>query len=313
MIFTDHKNLAYLRTAKHLRPQQARWSLFPDVSEATEPDAILSVQNFLLIQPDLKSAIKQAYSQGTEPGVSSLTKQEDLLWFQDKIFIPQQVRLQVLRTFHEHKLAEHFGVQETSELLQRSFWWPGWRQDCKDYVSSCTVCQHNNRSKAKSWGLLRPLPIPEQPWRKISMNFIVDLPPSEGFTTILVVVDRLSKTAHFVSMVDTPSAVDTANTFIKEIVRLHGIPDSIVYDRGVQFTSRFWKDLCKSLAIEVCLSSAYHPQSNGQTGRTNQTLEHTCGVFVPALKTTGLLFFLVWSLPTTPCCMPPLIKLLFLG
>ena len=89
----------------------------------------------------------------------------------------------------------------------------------------------------------------------------------------MVVVERLSKMAHFLPMFGTPSASETADMFIKEIVRLHGLPDSIVSDRGVQFTSKFWRDLCKSLSIEVCLSSAYHPQSNGQTERTNQTLE----------------------------------------
>lgn len=105
------------------------------------------------------------------------------------------------------------------------------------------------------------------------MDFIVDLPPSEGFTTILVVVDRLSKMAHFLSMVGTPSATETAHIFIKEIIRLHGLPSNIVSDRGVQFTSRFWRALCNALQVELCLSSAYHPQSNGQTERTNQTLE----------------------------------------
>ena len=99
------------------------------------------------------------------------------------------------------------------------------------------------------------------------MDFIVDLPPSAGFTTILVVVDRLSK------MIGTPSAADTARFFFKEVVMLHGVPKSIVSDRGTQFTSKFWKELCKALEVKICLSSAYHPQSNGQTERTNQTLE----------------------------------------
>ena len=105
------------------------------------------------------------------------------------------------------------------------------------------------------------------------MDFIVELPPSEDFNTIFVVVDRLTKMAHFVPLQGTPSATETATAFIKEIVRLHGIPDSIISDRGVQFTSRFWRALCEALNIELRLSSAYHPQTNGQTERTNQTLE----------------------------------------
>lgn len=107
----------------------------------------------------------------------------------------------------------------------------------------------------------------------ISMDFIVELPCSEGCSAIFVVVDRFTKMAHFLPLRGTPSAIETAHIFIKEIVRLHGIPVNITSDRGVQFTSRFWRALCESLKIKLALSSAYHPQTNGQTERTNQTLE----------------------------------------
>ena len=247
--------------------------MFPDTPEETTSDTILSTQNFLLIQPDLKASIVQASLRCPESEISTLRSHEGFLWHQDKIFVPQEVRLQALKKFHDHQLTGHFGVRKTIDLVQRYLWWPSLRSDCKKYVESCLVCQRNKGPKIRSWGLLRPLPVPEKPWKSISMDFIVDLPPSENFTTILVVVDRLSKMAHFLPMLGTPSAMDTAKIFIKEIVRLHGLPDNIVSDRGVQFTSGFWKNLCKILSIDLCLSSAYHPQSNGQTERTNQTLE----------------------------------------
>lgn len=159
-------------------------------------------------------------------------------------------------------------------LIQQYLWWPSLKSNCKKYVGSCLFFQRNKGSNTKSWGLLRPLPVPEQPWKNISiMDFIVDLSPSESFTMILVVVHRLLKMAHFLPMLGTTSTMDTARIFIKEIVRLHGLPDNIVSDRGVQFTSGFWKNICKILSIELCLSSAYHTQSIGQTERTNQTLE----------------------------------------
>lgn len=104
------------------------------------------------------------------------------------------------------------------------------------------------------------------------MDFIVDLPPTEGFTSIFVVVDQLSNMSHFVPMMGVPAAADTAHAFIEELMGLHGLPRSIVSDRGVQFPSKFWSNLCKALNIDVWLSSVYHPQSNGQTERTNQTL-----------------------------------------
>lgn len=105
------------------------------------------------------------------------------------------------------------------------------------------------------------------------MDFIVELPPFKGLTTIFVVIDHLSKMAHFVPLNGTPSATETATTFIREVVHLHGIPSNIISDRGVQFMSRFWRALCEVLDIEHRLFSAYHPQTNGQTERTNQTLE----------------------------------------
>ena len=309
VIFTDHKNLEYLRSAKRLRPRQARWALFftrfnflisyrPGSKNVkadalsrmfledpvtSEPGTILSSHNFLLLpQADLLNSLKAASRDYCNQGTLSLEKRDELLWSQNKIFVPLETRHLVLSTFHDHKLAGHFGARKTAELVSRTFWWPRWRQDCKAYVSACIRCQRNKGPIMKSWGLLKPLPIPERPWSEISMDFIVDVPPSGGFTSIFVVVDRFSKMAHFLPMVGTPSATETAKKFFKEVVRLHGTPRSIVSDRGVQFTSKFWRELCKTLDIKVCLSSAYHPQSNGQTERTNQTLEQYLRCFCSA-------------------------------
>uniref|UniRef100_A0A8C5MRU9 Integrase catalytic domain-containing protein n=1 Tax=Leptobrachium leishanense TaxID=445787 RepID=A0A8C5MRU9_9ANUR len=116
------------------------------------------------------------------------------------------------------------------------------------------------------------------------MDFIVDLPPSNGYTTILVVVDRFSKMSHFIATKTIPSAKDTATIFIKEIFRLHGLPETIVTDRGTQFTAKFWLEFCKGLHIKRSLSTAYHPQANGQTERTNATLEQYLRCFVTYLQ-----------------------------
>lgn len=124
----------------------------------------------------------------------------------------------------------------------------------------------------------------------------MELPVSEGFSTILVVVNRLSKMAHFLTLVGA-SAMDNAHAFIKEIIRLHDLPKSIVSDRGVQFTSRFWRAFCKALDIEVCLSSAYHPQSNGQREQIKRW-NNISIVFLHSRKITEYLCFLVPSLHT---------------
>lgn len=116
------------------------------------------------------------------------------------------------------------------------------------------------------------------------MDFIVDLPPSKGMTTILVVVDRLTKMAHFIPTKGVPTAEQTAELMLQEIFRLHGIPDDIVSDRGVQFTSKLWKSFCTALGVKVNLFSSFHPQSNGQTERTNQTLEQYLRCFICYLQ-----------------------------
>lgn len=116
------------------------------------------------------------------------------------------------------------------------------------------------------------------------MDFIVELPTSQGKNTILVVVDRLTKAAHFISCVGLPSAEQTSELIIQNVFRLHGVPDEIISDRGVQFTSKFWKSFCDALGIKVNLSSAFHPQTNGQTERTNQTLEQYLRCFICHLQ-----------------------------
>lgn len=137
----------------------------------------------------------------------------------------------------------------------------------------CNVCAQCKTSKTRAWDLLQPLPVPDRLWQMLSMDFFMELPPLEGNTDICVIIDRLTKMAHFVALPSTPSAPDRAQIFIKEVVRLHGVPSDLVTDQEVQFTCRFWRSLCDCLHIEMSLCSSYHPQTNGQTERTNQTLE----------------------------------------
>ena len=127
---------------------------------------------------------------------------------------------------------------------------------------------------------MQPLPIPEGPWKSISLDFITDLPSSKGFDAILTVVDRYTKMAHFLPCTKTISSQETANLILREIFRLHGLPDDIVSDRGPQFISMFWKYLLKNLGISLKLSTSYHPQTDGQTERTNQTLEQYLRCFI---------------------------------
>ena len=159
------------------------------------------------------------------------------------------------------------------ELVSRDFWWPQLWKFVKEYVLTCDICSRSKTPRHRPYGLLQPLPIPEQPGSSISMDFITDLPVSQSFDSIFVVVDRLTKMAHFVPCLKAISGEETAKLFLDNIYRYHGLPNDIVSDRGPQFISKFWKSLFQLLKVQINLSSGYHPQTNGQTERVNQVLE----------------------------------------
>ena len=140
----------------------------------------------------------------------------------------------------------------------------------KEYVESCQHCQEDKARRHKRYGLLSPTETPYKPWDDISMDFITDLPASEGHTEIWVVIDRFTKMAHFIPLhKDKKKAPDLAKIFVKEIWRIHGVPKSIISDRDTRFTSDFWKEFLKILDIKPRMSTAYRPETDGQTERTN--------------------------------------------
>ena len=147
------------------------------------------------------------------------------------------------------------------------------REDVCKFVAACLVCVQAKVPHQSPQGLLQPLPIPHRPWSHIALDFITGLLPSHHHTTILTIIDRFSKAVHFVPLTKLPSASETAQLLITHVIRLHGIPRDIVSDRGPQFTARFWKAFCTLLGTTVSLMSGFHPQSNGQTERANQSLE----------------------------------------
>jgi hypothetical protein len=145
--------------------------------------------------------------------------------------------------------------------------------DVENFVKQCTVCQHAKHSLQHPMGLLQPLPIPAGVWQDLTMDFIEGLPKSDGYNVILVVVDRLTKYAHFLAIKHPYTATSIAQLFLDNIVKLHGLPQSIVTDRDTIFVSQFWKTLFKLYKVNLKLSTAYHPQTDGQSERVNQCLE----------------------------------------
>jgi hypothetical protein len=146
---------------------------------------------------------------------------------------------------------------------RKQFYWLGLKKDIAEYLAKCIECQHVKAEHRHPTGLLQALPIPEWKWETIFMDFITGLPTStKQNDAIMVVLDKLSKSAHFIPVKSTCKAIDIANIFMKEIFRLHGMPKEIVSDRDTKFTSNFWKSLMVGLETKLLFSTTYHPQTD---------------------------------------------------
>ena len=242
---------------------------------------------FILDQETLLADIKAAAA--SDPSLEKLVEpkqqavnhlwtldQEGILQFNGKIFVPDigDLHLRVLKSKHDHILFGHLGKEKTLQLVLRNYNWPKLQEFVTDYVKTCDTCMHNKPKNHKLYGLLKQLLIPLQPWESILMDFIEQLPPLEGYTDILVVVDRLTKQAIFTPTVQTIDARGLAELFIRNVFAKHRVPTHVTSDRGSEFVSRFFRSLAMALDMRLHFTSGYHPEANGQTERTNQTLEH---------------------------------------
>lgn len=178
----------------------------------------------------------------------------------------------ILKEFHDSPIGGHIGKQTTYARIASDWFWERMKKRIVEYVKNCEVCQRQKHSSLSPAGLLQPLLIPDQIWEHISMDFIEGLPKSEGKDSILVVVDRLTKYAHFIALKHPFTIVTVAESFVKEIVCLHGFPTSIVSDHDKIFMSHLWRELFRLHNIALKRSTTYHPQTYGQTEVVNKTL-----------------------------------------
>ena len=201
----------------------------------------------------------------------SLSVEKDLLCYKNRWYIPEDETLKriIMEAEHDSRVAGHFGTYKTIGRVRANFYWPKMDKQITKYIRSCDVCQHNKVIRHKKYGLLEPIDVPMPPWNSISMDFIVGLPKSEGYTKIWVIVDRFSKMAHFIPLRTEEHIKELALIFLKEIWCLHGLPESIISDRDTQFTSKFWMSLMQLLQVKLNISTAFHPEIDGQTKRVN--------------------------------------------
>ena len=165
----------------------------------------------------------------------------------------------VLSELHATPTVGHSGFTKTYDRFKRSFFWEGMKQGIHKFVVECEVCQWNKGETLKSPGTLQPLLIPPAIWKDISMEFITGLPKSGNKSVIIVVVDRLSKYAHFCALQHPFTASIVAQSFMDHIFKLHGMPRSIVSDWDSTFTNKFWQELFKIQGTEFHLNTTYHP------------------------------------------------------
>ncbi len=187
-------------------------------------------------------------------------------------YVTRTQRTLLIHSAHSSLDTGHPGANATLSLLKDHYWWPNMARDVRRFVQGCEECAKSKSPRHLPAGKLFPLPIPNRPWSHLGVDFVTDLPASDGNTGILVVVDRFSKSYRLIPLKRLPIAMETAELMFNHVFRYFGIPEDIVSDRGPQFISRVWKSFFKLLGVTVSLLSGYHPQTNGQTERKIQEI-----------------------------------------
>jgi transposase InsO family protein len=195
------------------------------------------------------------------------------------------LRERILHEVHAGPMAGHVGGRKSADALARSFWWEGCKEQMRKYAVACGECLRNKPLLRRPAGPLQPLQVPPKPWHSVTTDMIVKLPRTKrGFDSIAVFVDRLTKMVHFVATTETVDTEGYARLLLNEVVRHHGHPAEIISDRGPQFASILWKELCRLTGCKAKLGSAYHPQTDGQSERTNRVLEEMLRAYVGPLQ-----------------------------
>lgn len=302
-IVTNHRTIQYFLNQRITTPAQQKWLLkllgynysivyrsgtknvVPDaLSRKSELNMLMGISTAVMdFMNDLQSACEVddetqklllAITHGTSPN-KHFSIINGKLFYKKRIFVPDvdHWRVKIMQELHCGKLGGHSRWLRTYKRISRKFFWPGIKKQVKTFVVECMVCQQVDYETLSPLGLLQPNAIPQSIWIAISMDFIEGLPNSVGKSSILIVVDRLTKYGHFISLTHPYTAKIIAKVFIREIFKLHGMPQHIITDRDPIFLSSFWESFFKIQGTKLGRSTAYHPQSDDQTESLNRILE----------------------------------------
>jgi len=290
-IYSDHKNLVYWTKTKKLNRRQVRWA----ETMAQYDFKIIHVRGTENVTADALSR-RADYMEGLEPEPATLLKMRNgkleynkpdtkTLAIMEKELSAEE-KQEIIRTRHDDKQAGHPGVGKTMELVTRDFLWKGLRKDVEEYIRNCDTCHKAKHERHKPYGLLQSQENAERAWSRIAMDFIVKLPPSKEpmtgttYDSILTINDTLTKYIYLLPYKETSTAEELAYAITRTVFAQHGTPDVIVTDRDKLFNSQFWQSLMDLLGIKHKMSTSYHPQTDGQTERTNQTIEQYLRCYV---------------------------------
>lgn len=248
--------------------------------------AKIEVQSSLSLLEEITNNI-ESYDKSVLEHVLSKDKdynktEDSLIYRRGRLIVPNQKTLigHVIAAHHDSVSAGHPGQAKTQELIYRSYWWPSIKKDVKAYVKGCETCQRSKINHQAKAAPLNPNPIPNRNWQYISVDMITHLPTAQGFNAILNIVDMKSKDYISIPTTDELNSEGWANLYIKHVYSKHGLSERIFSDRGPQFVSKFIKDVYLKLGIQGNPSTAYHPQTDGQTERINQELENYLRIFI---------------------------------
>jgi hypothetical protein len=311
---TNHNGLKYLFDQPILNARQSRWLEFLseydfDIKhikgkENKVVDALsrrvheLHATTISMYQSDLKDRIIEAAKSDLKYKdlVAKLQQgnlqqeieeykldNDEILMYRGRIYVPNyhELKILILGEMHNVPYAGHPGYQKNIAVVKSQYYWPGMKKEVADFIAKCLECQKVKAKHRHPTGLIQPLPILEWKWEVVTMDFIIKLPKiNKQHDSIMAVVDKLTKAAHFIPVKLTHKAANIDDVYMKEIARLHGIPKTIVSDRDPKFTSNFWNGLFNGFGTNLNFSTTYHPESDGQTEKVNQVIEDMLRMYV---------------------------------